>query len=228
MTDLHLVGGWNTQAIWKICDHQNGFIFPKDRGEHEKYLSCHHLGRGWKVAKKKSCIYSLVFLEMIQKSSNSNSPLRWCPVQPFYQWQFRAALTTRKLCMLKNVHPHKHTPRSDQYILKVACIFFWYWRASKIHPKKTYSCHCMDGIGSPGYKKKKPFKQLGLQVVSTLRVQFPSCLPRTLLVHRRWLKMGEFLGGWVTCWWGCILGRWGRVKPGDIRFKWHFFPKWLQ
>ena len=113
-------------------------------------------------------------------------------------------------------------------ILKVACIFFWYWRASKIHPKKTYSCHCMDGIGSPGYKKKTPFKQLGLQVVSTLRVQFPSCLPRTLLVHRRWLKMGEFLGGWVTCWWGCILGRRGRVKPGDIRFKWHFFPKWLQ
>ena len=156
MTDLHLVGGWNTQAIWKICDRQNGFIFPKDRGEHEKYLSCHHLGRGWKVAKKKSCIYSLVFLKMIQKSSNSNSPLRWCPVQPFYQWQFRAALTTRKLCMLKNVHPHKHTPRSDQYILKVACIFFWYWRASKIHPKKTYSCHCMDGIGSPGYKKKDP------------------------------------------------------------------------
>ena len=35
---------WLNQPIWKkICNRQNGFIFPKVRVEHKKYLSYHHL-----------------------------------------------------------------------------------------------------------------------------------------------------------------------------------------
>ena len=38
----YLVGGW-TDPLWKICNRQNGFFFPKVWGENSnKYLSCHH------------------------------------------------------------------------------------------------------------------------------------------------------------------------------------------
>ena len=35
-------GWWLNQPLWKYA-RQNGSWNPKDRGEHEKYLSCHHL-----------------------------------------------------------------------------------------------------------------------------------------------------------------------------------------
>ena len=38
--NLQLVGGWTNP--FEKYDRQNGCIFPKFRGEHEKYLSCHH------------------------------------------------------------------------------------------------------------------------------------------------------------------------------------------
>ena len=40
-----LVGGWTHQPIWKIWVKiwVKTFFFPKVRGEHKKYLSCHHL-----------------------------------------------------------------------------------------------------------------------------------------------------------------------------------------
>ena len=39
------VGGW-TDPVEKYA-RQNGFIFPNFRGEHKKYLSCHHLENIW-------------------------------------------------------------------------------------------------------------------------------------------------------------------------------------
>ena len=41
MSNIYLVGGW-TNPFEKYA-RQNGFIFPKDRDENKKYLSCHHL-----------------------------------------------------------------------------------------------------------------------------------------------------------------------------------------
>ena len=44
---------WLNQPFWKICS-SNWIIFPKDRGENNKYLSCHHLvmiaGVHWTVS----------------------------------------------------------------------------------------------------------------------------------------------------------------------------------
>ena len=37
-----VVGGW-TNPFEKICESQNGFIFPQFSGESQKCLSCHHL-----------------------------------------------------------------------------------------------------------------------------------------------------------------------------------------
>ena len=40
LSQSHLVGGFNP---FEKYARQNGFIFPKFRGENKKYLSCHHL-----------------------------------------------------------------------------------------------------------------------------------------------------------------------------------------
>ena len=40
-------GWWLNQPNRKICASQNGYIFPKFRGENDKYLENHHLETQW-------------------------------------------------------------------------------------------------------------------------------------------------------------------------------------
>ena len=50
--ECFLAGGFSPTPLKKYAYRQNGFIFPKFRGENKTYLNCHHLDImlvGWLV-----------------------------------------------------------------------------------------------------------------------------------------------------------------------------------
>ncbi len=99
------------QPIWKICASQNGFIFPKLRGENNTYLSCHH--RSDDVSVSKICC---------SPGSGDSKKNRTC-------FLIITALTYQKLNTF--IRLIKHTTYVNRLVTMLWCNDCFYWDFNK-------------------------------------------------------------------------------------------------